>query len=101
VQLADDTVPSEVVNSQSILSSPTITNGRVTGDLWLRLRRNSATLAAFVSPDGKNWTDVGTIAADALSPTAQLGLCLTSGLGTVTTEVIFDSISIRDAPALH
>jgi hypothetical protein len=96
VQLSDDTIPAQSVASQSALGPPTITNGRVTGDLWLRLQRTAAMLTALTSPNGKDWTIVGTIAANALPFNAQIGLCLTSGLGSVTTEVIFDNITIED-----
>jgi Alginate lyase len=96
VQLSNDATPVQSVASQSALGPPTITNGRVTGDLWLRLQRTTAMLTALTSSNGKEWTIVGTIPASSLPPKAHFGLCLTSGLGAVTTEVIFDHIVIED-----
>jgi hypothetical protein len=95
VQLTGDARSAEVVASRNTLGAPTITNGRVSGDLWLRLQRSGETLAAFISSNGEDWSNAGTIPADDLPPAGQIGLCLTSGLGKVTTEVIFDHISIE------
>ncbi|GAA4735823.1 hypothetical protein [Phytohabitans rumicis] len=45
---------------------------------WLRLTRAGATVTGYESADGTAWSTVGTVTLDALGPSAQAGLFVTS-----------------------
>lgn len=45
---------------------------------WLRLTRSGNTVTGYESPDGRDWTPVGTVRLDALAPAAEVGLFVSS-----------------------
>lgn len=47
------------INIVKNLSDATVTYGRLTGNYWLRLKREGKLVLAFVSPDGKTWQNAG------------------------------------------
>lgn len=68
----------------------------VTVPRWLRLVRAGTTFSASVSPDGTNWTLVGT-ATVTLGTQALAGLAVTSHAAGTLGTVTFDSVAVNGA----
>lgn len=64
---------------------------------WLKLERAGATVEAAVSPDGRKWTTVGSV-APALGEVVYVGLAVASGNRTGVIEGVFTDVTI-DGPA--
>jgi regulation of enolase protein 1 (concanavalin A-like superfamily) len=65
---------------------------------WLRIERRGAVINAYVSPDGGNWTSLGS-AAIGLYDTVYVGLAVTSHSEWQMADAGFDSISIQPVSA--
>jgi len=76
-----------------LLEAPVLQNGRVQGELWFRLERHLKMLQGSISADGHTWQTVGKVQLDWLADSSLAGLALSSGLGTVTTEVVMDRVA--------
>ncbi len=76
------------------LPEPWVANGRFMEPYWLKLTRSGASITGSTSPDGRNWTPVGT-AVTQFQGDLQIGLAACSRLTTVTTTIMFDSVSNR------
>jgi hypothetical protein len=50
-------------------------------------------LQGSISADGHTWQTVGKVQLDWLADSSLAGLALSSGLGTVTTEVVMDRVA--------
>ncbi|MEO6720873.1 MAG: DUF1349 domain-containing protein, partial [Ferruginibacter sp.] len=75
------------------LLDPTVTWGRLTGYLWLRLQRNGNSFAGSVSYDGKTWKQLPNLIIS-LKKKLDAGLSVSSGMLNSTT-VFFDNVSIN------
>lgn len=89
----DSTGPATVVGELRLVE-PAVDYGRVLAQIWLRLENKSGTTQASYSLDGSQWTIVGTV--QALTGSLHAGLLLNSGLGAITTEVLFDHVTVRN-----
>ena len=69
-----------------------MTWGRLMEPYWLRLTRSGDTFTASVSPDGRNWKQMGT-ATVSLKKNILVGLAACSRLTNVTTTVMFDNVT--------
>jgi hypothetical protein len=78
--------------SGSNLEPPYMTWGRLMEPYWLRLTRSGDTFTASVSPDGRNWKQMGT-ATVSLKKNILVGLAACSRLTNVTTTVMFDNVT--------
>jgi hypothetical protein len=76
------------------LTEPVVTWGRLTGNVWLRLQRKGNNFTGFTSTDGKTWTTIGTAMVQ-LKKNLLVGLPVSSGIKTVSTTIMFDSVSVR------
>ena len=83
------------VAGEQRLVEPAVRYGRVEVPLWLRLDGNSGVIRASYSLDGSNWTAIGT--GQALAGSLRGGLLLNSGLGAITTEILFDHVIVAGA----
>ncbi|WP_460501744.1 hypothetical protein, partial [Hymenobacter agri] len=79
------------------LAEPQVTFGRLVGYYWLRLERKGNTISGFTSPDGKQWTPVGSFRAS-LPQQVLVGLPACSRLTTVSTTVRLDKVSATGWP---
>ena len=70
--------------------------GRLVNPCWLRLVRNNNIVTAFISPDGKNWTETGK-AEVLLKKKVLAGIAVCAGLTGVTTVACFDSVVTEEA----
>lgn len=84
-----------VVVGEQHLVEPAVRYGRVQVPLWLRLEGASGSACASYSLDGSNWTTLGT--GRALAGNLRGGLLLNSGLGAITTEILFDRVTVSGA----
>lgn len=82
------------------LSRPIVQYYRLIEPCWLRLERNGNTFVGSVSPDGKDWTQVGQTTV-ALGDNLMVGLGACSGLGSVTTVVKFDNVTVTKGSATN
>ena len=60
---------------------------------WMELTRVGNVFTAYVSPDGANWTQVGTPVTIAMATNAYIGLALSDSYGYLDTAT-FDNVSI-------
>ena len=74
------------------LAEPQVTFGRLVGYYWLRLERKGSTITGFTSPDGQQWTPVGSFRTS-LPKALLIGLPACSRLTTVSTTVRLDHVS--------
>ena len=67
---------------------------------WVKLVRSGNTFSSYASPDGVNWTQVGTSHTITMATNVYIGLVTTSSTSTLAT-VAFDNVSIStpSAPA--
>jgi hypothetical protein len=84
-----------VVAGEQRLVEPAVRYGRVQVPLWLRLESASGATLASYSLDGSDWTAVGT--ERVLAGNFRGGLLLNSGLGAITTEILFDHVTVTGA----
>lgn len=77
---------------QYVLPSPLISYGRVMLPLWFRLERSKGHIAGAFSADGESWHKIAETPGEFLQGNLSAGLFLTSGLGSLSTEVVFDSV---------
>ena len=78
------------------LPEPAVTHGRMTGFLWMKIRREGDVFTGSVSMDGASWTPAGRTAL-ALPGKDRAGLVACSRLAGITTTVMFDHVSIIPA----
>ncbi|WP_311946998.1 alginate lyase family protein [Mucilaginibacter terrae] len=84
--------PIRLINTVENLPESTVTYGRLTGYYWLRLKREGKLLSAFVSSDGKNWSNAGV--ASITFNNGFVGFFAASGMPN-NTIVKFDSIDLK------
>jgi Right handed beta helix region len=63
---------------------------------WIKLVRSSANLNAYQSPDGINWTWVGT-QTNGIASSCYIGLAVTSKSNSVLNTSTFDNVSVQSA----
>jgi len=81
-----------IYGSVTLLDTPVVTFGRMTGEIWLKLIKNGNIVTAFTSNDGKVWTNAGSLAFR--SKRALIGLAVASGITIRTTTIVFDHLLI-------
>lgn len=64
--------------------------------IWLQLTRRGSTLAGYVSPDGKGWTQVGTSQTISMAARtgAVVGLCVANPVDGQFSKAVFDEVSV-------
>ena len=82
-------------HATAVLSAPAVTNGRLTGNVWLKLSRKDNTFIGEYSLDGNRWTQVGK-ATISLPPETITGLAVCSRI-PVSTTVKFDHVAITNS----
>jgi uncharacterized protein (TIGR03790 family) len=65
--------------------------------LWVRLARYGNRVNGYMSPDGKEWTEIGTLTTN-LPPTLYAGLALSSGASERVNKSFFDNVMVRTKP---
>jgi hypothetical protein len=83
----------DTIYRASGLGAPVVSWGRLTGCLWLRLRREGPIFTGSFSTDGKSWTDAGRVTAP-LKRKVEAGLAVRSGLEKISTTVKFDHVAV-------
>lgn len=61
---------------------------------WVRLVRKDDTFTGYTSPDGINWTQVGTPSTIAMGTAVYVGLAVTSNSDGSFNDVIFKNVSV-------
>ncbi|MBN2474517.1 MAG: lamin tail domain-containing protein [Pirellulales bacterium] len=65
-----------------------------TAPYWVRAVREGDTLTSYTSPDGNDWTMVGTDTVAMSQPTIYVGLAVTSHSAGVVCTAVFDNVSL-------
>ncbi len=87
------TTPGNGVVLQSNFDSSTSAGSYTFPNAWLRLQLTGGIVTAYDSPDGVNWTDVGTVALN-LSGSATIGLAVCSHNNGVINTSTFDNVNV-------
>jgi RHS repeat-associated protein len=66
---------------------------------WLKISRSGNTFSSFASPDGVNWTQVGTTQTITMAQNVYIGLVTSSQNNSSLNTVAFDSVSITSSAA--
>jgi len=61
---------------------------------WVRVTRSGNTFTSYTSPDGMNWTQLGTSQTISMTQNAYVGFAATSGTTTALATVTFDNVSV-------
>ena len=61
---------------------------------WVKLVRSGSTFASYSSPDGVNWTQVGTTVTISMSENYDIGLGVISGSTSSAATATFDNVSV-------
>jgi hypothetical protein len=69
-------------------------NLSVTLPYWVMITRSGGTFSSYTSPDGVNWTQLGTSQAIPMNQSVYVGLAVTSGSTTTPATATFDNVSI-------
>jgi len=94
-------------NSQIYLTDRNATGGLtssagnttpVTLPYWIELVRSGSSFTAFTSPDGMNWSQVGTSQTITMAQNVFVGLAVSSNDNTLLTTATFDNVSITLPP---
>lgn len=64
---------------------------------WMRVVRSGNTFSAYASPDGVNWTQVGSTQTITMAQSVYIGLAVSSQNNSVLATATFDSVSINSA----
>jgi YD repeat-containing protein len=66
---------------------------------WIRLARSGSTFTEYTSPDGLNWTQVGSSQAITMGQGAYIGLAVSSESDPTLATATFDNVSISSTSA--
>jgi regulation of enolase protein 1 (concanavalin A-like superfamily) len=80
------------LNTVSNLPQTVVTNGRLTGYYWIRLKRKDKKVEAFVSLNGTEWESVGSSDFTSKQP-LNIGLIAASGMPN-STVVELDQVTV-------
>jgi hypothetical protein len=61
---------------------------------WVKVSRSGNTFSSYVSPDGVNWTQLGTSQTITMGQSVDAGLAVTSGSTTALANATFDNVSV-------
>ena len=64
---------------------------------WVKLTRSGNNISAFTSPDGSNWSQVGTTSVP-MAADVTVGLFVASHNPSATSTVTFDNVTVTDLP---
>jgi regulation of enolase protein 1 (concanavalin A-like superfamily) len=67
----------------------------VTLPYWVRVSRSGGTFSSFVSSDGVNWVQLGTIQTIIMAQNVYVGLAVDSGSSTAIATATFDNVSVN------
>jgi len=75
-------------------SGSTTQPGSVSGafPMWVKLARSGSTFSSYSSPDGVNWTQVGTSQTISMAQDVYVGLAVASGSNSATATATFDHV---------
>jgi len=65
---------------------------------WMKLTRTGNSFAAYVGPDGVNWTQIGTPVTLTMATNAYIGIAMAESYGYLDTAT-FDNVSVSTAAA--
>jgi hypothetical protein len=91
-------------NSQIYLTDRATTGGLsssagnttpVTLPYWVKLVRSGSSFTGYASPDGLNWTQVGSSQTITMAQNVFIGLAISSNDNTKLTTAAFDSVAIQ------
>jgi hypothetical protein len=78
-------------------TSSTTAAAVVAAPYWVKIERTSDTIAAYLSADGKTWTQLGTSQYIAMNAPSYIGICVTSHAAGEYRTFAFDSIQATGA----
>jgi len=61
---------------------------------WMKLSRSGNSFSAFTSPDGMNWTQLGSTQTVSMAQNVYVGLCVTSASTSSLAAATFDNVSV-------
>jgi RHS repeat-associated protein len=64
---------------------------------WTKIVRSGSTLSGYISPDGVNWTQIGTGQTITMAQTVYVGLAVCSDSTTTLETATFDNVSVNSA----
>ncbi len=64
---------------------------------WMKLTRSGNSFSAFTSPDGVNWTQLGTSQTINMAQNVYVGLSITSANNSTLATASFDNVSVSSA----
>ncbi len=70
------------------------TGAVVASPYWVKVTRAGSNFTAYISPDGKTWTQLGTVQAIPMSASVLIGLAACSHDATLTTTATFSNVSM-------
>lgn len=77
----------------TLLDAPAVTFGRMTGEYWIKLQKKGEVVTGFISADGSNWNEAGSVIITGEKVMA--GMAVASGIAVRTTTVMFDHVRVN------
>jgi subtilase family serine protease/acyl-CoA thioesterase FadM len=65
---------------------------------WIKVSRSGSVFSSYISPDGVNWTPVGTAQTVTMGQNVFIGLAVSSGITTSLASATFDNVSVTTPP---
>lgn len=78
-------------------SSTYANHSAVTLPYWVELVRSGSSFTSYISPDGVNWTQVGSTQTISMATNVYIGLAVASNSTTALANATFDNVSINSA----
>jgi YD repeat-containing protein len=72
--------------------------GRQPPPYWVKLVRSGSTFSGYASPDGVNWTQVGTTQTITMATDVYVGLAVTNANSSALATATFDNVSVTGTP---
>jgi len=69
--------------------------GAMTAPYWVKVKRAGDTFSAYVSPNGKDWTEFDTEEAPGVPKTTTIGYAVTSSVGGKLVTAVFDNGPVK------
>src|SRR5579859_6389779 len=70
-------------------------NRALTLPYWIMISRSGSAFFSYTSPDGVNWTQLGTVHTIPMNATVYVGLAVTSGSTSTLATATFDNVSVN------
>ena len=68
--------------------------GGTTPPYWVKMVRSGNTFSSYASPDGVNWTQLGTGQTINMAQNGYAGLAVTSGTNSALASAVFDNVTV-------